>query len=713
MLRCLFIVLCCVLIACGEAPPSTADNASAVTEPLRNDGKTAKSYIETGDLDNLRQRGALRLIAPRFDGADALPREGISVQAYQRLAEEFAKELQLDVQWVFVDRFDQLIPALLAGLGDVIVTNLAVTEQRAQRVAFSRAINQVNEVVVGNSELDIATLDNLAGITLSVPHGTSFVESLQALLAQSSQASKPSQPSEPSQPFQMAELPASYSDADVLDAIEAGTIQASVLDSDIARQLLPQYPMLKTGAVVKKHRSIAWAVRPGNTSLLEVLNQFLVSHYLTEVSRSVEQRDWAAIKRSGRLRVLTLNNPASYFLWRGDLMGFDYDLIREFARQQDLEIAVEMKSSIEELFAGLKQGEGDVIAASISISDKRKALGLAFSEPYLRVNETVVAKAGIAAVDSIMALAGLSVGVNPETVFFDRVDQWREGGLELDVSPYPGMSTEQLVSKLATGEFDITIADSHFLAIETAHNTEVAEILSLPKKADIAWVVRPEQDELLQRLNRFIGKEYRGLFYNVTFNKYFKSKRNIRKYVERRIEPGQPLSPYDEIVKPLAQEYGMDWRLLVSQMYQESRFDPDAKSFAGALGLMQVMPRTGKEMGYSNLTDPEQGIEAGVAYLNWLKDRFPGEMEFQERIYFTLAAYNAGPGHVRDARRLARQLGLDPNRWFDHTEKAMLMLSQRKYHKNARFGYVRGSEPVHYVRQIRERYASYIAVSNQ
>ena len=177
-----------------------------------------------------------------------------------------------------------------------------------------------------------------------------------------------------------------------------------------------------------------------------------------------------------------------------------------------------------------------------------------------------------------------------------------------------------------------------------------------------------------------------------------------------RVTDQKQLSPYDDLVKPLAKQYGMDWRLITAQMYQESKFNPKAKSFAGALGLMQVMPRTARELGYDKLQTPRNGIEAGVAYMQWLEARFPGELDFQERVYFTLAAYNAGAGHVRDARRLARQQGLDPNRWFDHVEKAMLLLSKPEHYKKARFGYVRGREPVQYVKSIRDRYLGYLQI---
>jgi len=171
------------------------------------------------------------------------------------------------------------------------------------------------------------------------------------------------------------------------------------------------------------------------------------------------------------------------------------------------------------------------------------------------------------------------------------------------------------------------------------------------------------------------------------------------------------LSPYDDIVKQKSSKYGFDWRLIISQMYQESRFNPKAKSHAGALGLMQVLPRTAKELGINDLTHPVQSIDAGVQYMNWTRDRFSEDMPTQERLFFALAAYNAGYGHVKDAQRLAKQLKLNPNKWFANVEKAMLLLQQPSYYKKARFGYCRGSEPVNYVREIHQRYLGYIDVT--
>ena len=225
--------------------------------------------------------------------------------------------------------------------------------------------------------------------------------------------------------------------------------------------------------------------------------------------------------------------------------------------------------------------------------------------------------------------------------------------------------------------------------------------------------MRQDQSALAGRLNAYISRNYRGLFYNVTYNRYFREPKTIEVHERYRVEAGKQISPYDDLVKKYALSSGLDWRLLLSQMYQESRFNPDARSFAGAQGLMQIMPRTARQFGYDDPHDPEQGVAAGVTYLDWLERRFPQRLELAQRIYFALAAYNAGHGHVEDARRLAQRLGKDPDVWFGNVESAMLLLSQPGYARQARYGYVRGSEPVKYVREIRNRYLGYVEFTRE
>ena len=703
-MRAIAVSLLCILslslllVSCSEEPNPAEPVTLLATPATLTPPSTPTTYIEQGDLEKIRQHGTLRLLAPRFDGADALPRQGISIQNYQHIAEAFADHLQLNVQWIYIDEFAELIPSLLRGDGDLIVTNMTVTQPRLKLVQFSRAINKINEVLVTRNTDVINTTEQLAGLSLSIPAGTAYIDTLNSL-ANKQQLS-----------INMDIVSSDTSDSDLLSAIQDGEMQATVLDSDIASNLLLDYPELSVSLTLKRHRDIAWATRKNSTNLLNQLNEFLVSHHLQASVEEQQQRDWPQIQQHGRLRMLTLNNPASYFMWRGELMGFDMDLMQKFAKTHKLHLSVILKDSIKELITALQQGEGDVIAASLTQSPQREAMGLQFSSPYLKIKEQLVGRGDGPSVTSLEQLAGKNIGVNPDTVFYSRFKRLQSTGVALKLLEFPKTSTEMLIDKLLANEFDFTATDSHLLAIESAHRDNLKVNFTLGEESNIAWALRTDQTQLVEKLNTFIKKEYRGLFYNVTYNKYFKNNRKMQQHQADRVVAGAALSPFDDVIKPLAKQHGMDWRLIVAQMYQESKFDPKAKSFAGAQGLMQVMPRTAKEMGFSDLYIPENGINAGITYMKWLEARFPGELALQERIFFTLASYNAGAGHVRDARRLADRLGKDANRWFGHVEDAMLLLAKPEYYKQARFGYVRGSEPVQYVKSIRARYLGYLQV---
>ena len=329
------------------------------------------------------------------------------------------------------------------------------------------------------------------------------------------------------------------------------------------------------------------------------------------------------------------------------------------------------------------------------------------------MHEQIIGDADDEPFESVQELAGRTVVVAPDSAFMDTLEELREQGIDVRIEPREGATTEMLIQNVVDGDIDLTVADSHVAALESTYREDLRPLWTLEGSRDIAWVLRDDQDQLINKLNAYINRNYRGLFYNVTFNRYFKESKTIRIHEEYRVEAGKEISPYDDLAKEYALEYGFDWRLLVSQMYQESKFNPDAVSFAGAQGLMQVMPRTARQFGFDNPHDPEQGVAAGSAYLEWLEERFPQRLGMAEKIYFGLAAYNAGHGHVEDARRLAQRLGKNPDLWFGHVEEAMLLLSQPRYARQARFGYVRGNEPVKYVREIRNRYLGYVQFTEE
>jgi membrane-bound lytic murein transglycosylase F len=274
-------------------------------------------------------------------------------------------------------------------------------------------------------------------------------------------------------------------------------------------------------------------------------------------------------------------------------------------------------------------------------------------------------------------------------------------GFELEITP-DAESTSQMFDRLESGEADLTLIESHLATAELAYrdSTNIVVVTEADTVPGRSWSVRHDQPQLLAALDDFIGRQRGSLTYNVLLRKYFQPDSRIVEQPDLR-EDGS-LSPFDELVQTHAEATEFDWRMLTAQMFVESRFDPQARSHVGAYGLLQMMPATAQQVGVSDLDDPAEQIRGGVAYLAWLFNRFPDELEFGDRRAFTLAAYNAGYGHVADARHVAKEMGLDPDRWFDNVEVAMLSLSDPDVYRNTTHGYVRGHEPVQYVRRIAE-----------
>ena len=319
-------------------------------------------------------------------------------------------------------------------------------------------------------------------------------------------------------------------------------------------------------------------------------------------------------------------------------------------------------------------------------------------------------------------LRGVPLAVRPSSSYYQSLLALQKGPKDISfniVSAPEEMETEELIGKVADGTYDLTLADSHILGIERTFRNDVREVINLdaPGKTEFStnereqtgrphvWVVRTQNKHLLSAINTFFEEEYRGTWYNLTYRKYFRNKLKMKQHSEFRATSQGQLSPYDELIKKHAGHFGFDWILIAAQMYTESRFDPNTRSWVGARGLMQVMPRTGKQMGITLLEDPDHGILAGCKYMDWLSKRI--QVAEPNKIWFTLAAYNAGLGHVLDARQLAREHNLNPDRWYNHVEKKMLLLAKPKVASRARFGYCRGSEPVAYVRTIRQRANAY------
>jgi membrane-bound lytic murein transglycosylase F len=344
----------------------------------------------------------------------------------------------------------------------------------------------------------------------------------------------------------------------------------------------------------------------------------------------------------------------------------------------------------------------------------RRQQDIIFSRPYLQTTRQLVGRSDEKEISGPEALAGRTLVIRRSSDYWHTAQTLADQSTDLKLLPAPeNMETEEIIDRVASGEYDLTLADSIVLDLETTWRDDIKGLFLIHEdEQPIAAALRPEDKALLAALNAFFKKDYRGLHYNISYKKYFESPHGITTRQTQRIQEDSVghISPYDDLVRKYAERHGFDWRLILAQMYQESRFDPKRKSWVGALGLLQVMPRTARAHGFEDrdLSDPETGIEAGIVYLDWLRERFPSELDVRDRIWFALASYNAGLGHVRDARSLARKKGWNPDKWFGNVDQAMLLLSKPEYHKKSKHGYVRGREPVRYVRDIHNRYQAYV-----
>lgn len=675
-----------LLNACSsEAPESEAELPGA--QP---------GYIETGDLEAIKERGEFRILVHQA-ADDYLPRAGYPLDIEQQMAERFAREQGLKPVLVPVANYGGLIEALLAGQGDVVAANLTVTPSRSEKVDFTIGVDETREVVVGLSEGPSArSLEDLGGHTVGVMRDTSFWELSQSLLAERDEVS-------------IVPLDPSLTSDDVLDGLVAGKYDFALQDSNVMDVVRTYREDVKTHFALGEERPLAWAVRPDSPELIKELNRYLTRERLTRAEVDAHTEDLEGIRERRVLRVITRNNAANYYLYRGELVGFEYELARRFADSLGVRLQMVVADSHESMIPMLREGQGDMIASFMTRTEGRQE-HVAFSRPYHYATETVVGRADEPAMDNPEALSGRTLHLRRSSSYWETAEALVDERVDLTLEAVPSnVETEEIIARVARGTYDLTIADSHILASELTWRDDVQGLLLLGEPVSHGWAVRQDNPALLEAANTFWNSEYRGLHYNILYKRYFQDDSRIRKHRDGRVDVvgGGQLSPWDDLTRTYAEQYGFDWRLVLSQMYQESEFDPSATSWVGAKGLMQVMPRTGRELGLNPLDDPEVSVHAGVKYMEWLRHRFPERLPVDEQMWFSLAAYNAGVGHVRDARRLAEQQGLDPDRWFGNVEEAMLLLSDPQYHRHARFGFVRGREPVNYVRHIRDRYRAY------
>jgi membrane-bound lytic murein transglycosylase F len=441
-------------------------------------------------------------------------------------------------------------------------------------------------------------------------------------------------------------------------------------------------------------------------------------------------KDLDVINESNTIKVILTNSPVSYFIYKGEPMGFQYELATRFAKDQGLEIEVVLAESIPEATQLLLLGEGDILATGLTMSQERLET-MGFSDRIYSTHQVLVQKkpdnwkrmskhnVNRKMIRDVLDLEDASIHVKNGSVFKDRIENLSaEIGAPIHIlESEDTVSTEDLMKEVSLGIIKYTVADDNTALLGQIFYDNLDIEMSLSFSQQIAWAVRKESPQLEKAMNDWIAEIKKTGLRNILYDKYFGESRAVERRLTSPytyIEKGK-LSRYDDIIKEYAEEIGWDWRLLAAQIFKESRFNPKAKSWVGAQGLMQLMPRTAAAYQISNPTDPRESIKGGTTHIKWLTDFFEDTIEDSfERQKFIIGSYNVGQGHVFDAQRLAEKYGKDPQNWEDVSE-FLLKKSNAKYFHDpvVKYGYCRGIEVVTYVDRIYEVYNLYKETFNE
>lgn len=630
------------------------------------------------DLADLRARGEIRIVSRRGPGGVILG------EAERELLEEFARSQGLRAEFVGAT-LPGLMPMLARGQVDLVAG--ARTVEVPEGVGFTLPWGVSGMQVVGR--VGAGRIRNEADlVTRQV-------------------AAKPSSPvwgqltrlagAHPT--MDLVAIPENERVAAMLEGVSSGRYDLVVADSAQLEAYLPRHLDLQVALDLTAGEPRSWAIRSEAVDLLTALNSFLHRRHLELEAAHSYREDLAGLKERRVLRLVTVPGPVNYYASHGRLKGFEYELVRRFAERNRMRVDVVTADSVEEMRRLLLAGRGDLIAAAVPAG--MAGADLAATRPYDFAAPVVIGRAGDRALVDASDLAGRRLLLPTESPWLESVRALQARGVAVEIEQAEGtLTSEQALGRVADGSSDLALIGSNMVRAQFARRLELRAQFMLTEPAPMAWMVRGTDRQLLAALDEFLAETYQSGFYKALYSRYVE--RPAPAGASTLVAKSEKISPYDDIVQEYAAHYDFDWRLIVAQMFQESHFNPNAESVAGASGLMQMLPTTAADIGAGDLADPRSNIRAGLKYLDFLRGQFEDDLNLQDRTWFTLAAYNAGLARVQRARARAAAMDLDPDRWFDNVEVAMLSLG-----KAADSG-CNCSQAAVYVRDIRSRYNSYL-----
>ena len=427
--------------------------------------------------------------------------------------------------------------------------------------------------------------------------------------------------------------------------------------------------------------------------------------------------DFPIIREMGEITAVTLNSSTSYFQYKMLPMGYEYDLIADFAKVYQLNLIIKVAENESRLIEMLQSGEADVVAYPILIDNTLKH-NVLFCGHERQTNLVIIQRAnpGDTILSNVTQLIGKEVCVKTNTRYHKRLENLNNelgGGIVITVMETDTITTEDLIEMVSNGSIPYTVCEDDVARLNRNYFRNINIDLEISFRQRTSWIVRRNSPLLADAINEWASNKTGQNTYQIISKRYFERSKDfipILNTVVPRVINGR-ISPYDHLFKKYAPLLDWDWQLLASIAYQESQFIPSIIAWSGAEGIMGVMPRTAEHLGFQpgDMQDPEKCVRAGVDCLLQFSKGFTEVPDSLERIKLTLASYNAGIGHVNDARQLAQKYEKNPNVWNNNVAEFIRLKSEPYYYTDSvcNHGYLRGKETYNYVAEVLERYYYY------
>jgi membrane-bound lytic murein transglycosylase F len=417
----------------------------------------------------------------------------------------------------------------------------------------------------------------------------------------------------------------------------------------------------------------------------------------------------ADIRERGVLRVVTLNQPTTWYLGTHGPEGLEYELASAFAASRNLRLEMWPAADTAALRAALKSGRADIAAAQLTASATAGDAAIACT-PYDEVVQHWVYRRGEQRPRTLADVAAARVIVaedGPEAAMLDAHAGKLNQPLEWIVIPRGAEMTP--LDALSEGIADVALIDGYRFVFERALHPGVAVAFSLPVRRPVGWLVRPDAAGLRDAVDQFFAAKKRSGQLRKRVQRWMQSTTALRSVTAR--EFGELLETrlpaLQGFFEQASVQTNVDWRFLAALAYQESQWNPRAESPNGAQGIMMLMPPTARSLGVRNVFDPRENILAGARYFVQVREQIPARIPEPDRSWFAVAAYNIGYGHLESARVIAQMRGRNPDRWAD-VRDSLPLLSDPVWHARVKTGYARGWEAAYTVDRV-QQFASVLA----